>query len=82
MLAYYYRPYVTAVAVLLMNNKPVAADVSVDWSADLPRGSLRCAASGCAVRDIHTHADLGLHAGGFTARALAPLSSRQPRWRC
>ena len=47
----------------------------VDWAADLPRGSVTCAASGCAVRDIHAHADLGRHVGGFTARALAAHDS-------
>ena len=61
----------TRVAVLLMNNQNVTADVSIAWRADLPSDlNFRCAAGGCPVRDIYTHKDLGVHDEGFTAKGL------------
>ena len=62
-------------AVLLMNNRNVAADVSVSWQEDLLRDTLHCSAAGCRVRDIYQHQDLGTHAGGYVAQALAPHDS-------
>ena len=75
-----------SVAILLMNNRNVSADVSVTWghgSADFPtdlplwqeRESIRCSSSGCKVRDVHAHKDLGFYATGFTAKGLAPHDS-------
>ena len=66
----------TRVAVLLMNNQNVTADVTITWKADLPPDlNFRCPAGGCAVRDIYTHADLGFYGDSFTAKDLAPHDS-------
>jgi alpha-galactosidase len=63
-------------AILLMNNLNITADVNISWSADLPPDlQFRCSAGGCPVRDIYTHTDLGVYAGGFTAKGLAPHDS-------
>lgn len=66
-------------AILLMNNRNITADVSISWRDDLPRdpwhGNLLCVAAGCQVRDIYAHEDLGLYVEGFTAKALAPHDS-------
>jgi alpha-galactosidase len=61
-------------AVLLMNNLNVTADVNISWH-ELPSDlEFRCAAGGCPVRDIYTHKDLGVYDGGFTAN-VAPHDS-------
>jgi len=63
-------------AVLLMNNMNVTADVTISWH-DLPSQlNFRCADGGCPVRDIYAHTDLGLYNGGsFTAKDVAPHDS-------
>eukprot|EP01052_Picozoa_sp_SAG31_P012699 SAG31_NODE_748_length_12390_cov_6.306484_3_plen_199_part_00 len=58
------------VAVLLINNDNAEQDVSVSWS-DLPKGTLRCPAGGCSVRDIYAHRDLQPSSTGYTAKRLA-----------
>ena len=51
-------------------------DVNITWPADLPPDmNFRCADTGCPVRDIFAHRDLGPHRGGFTAKGLAPHDS-------
>ena len=62
----------SAVALLLMNNAEAPQDVAVTWLADLPRDALHCP---CAVRDVHGHKDLGVHADGFTAAGLGAHDS-------
>ena len=62
-------------AFLLINNRNTAANVSVSWRDDLPRGTVICPVAGCPVRDVFARADLGAHADGFTAPALAPHDS-------
>merc|ERR1711988_776798 len=62
-------------AMLLMNNRDVAADVSVSWHEDLLSDTLHCSATGCSVRDIYQHQDLGMYTDGFIAKALGPHDS-------
>lgn len=62
-------------ALLLINNQNVTADVDISWREDLPLDSLPCFASRCEVRDIYAHRDLGSFADGFTAKDLAPHDS-------
>merc|ERR1719476_688249 len=64
-------------AVLLMNNRNITADVTITWKEDLPPDlHFRCAPGGCPVRDIYTHKDLGTFDGGlFTAKNIAPHDS-------
>jgi hypothetical protein len=75
-----------SVAILLMNNRNVSADVSATWGrggadfpTDLPlweeRESIHCSVSGCKVRDVYTHKDVGFYASGYTAKSLAPHDS-------
>eukprot|EP00756_Hemistasia_phaeocysticola_P052038 Hpha_TRINITY_DN27228_c0_g1::TRINITY_DN27228_c0_g1_i1::g.140708::m.140708/K07407/E3.2.1.22B, galA, rafA; alpha-galactosidase len=59
-------------AVLLMNNKPVAFSVSVDFSRDL---NMTCPLQGCSVRDIYLHKDLGTFTNSFTATDLGTHDS-------
>ena len=56
-------------AVLLMNNRNVSADVNITWKHDLlPDLHFHCAPGGCPVRDIDRRKDLGLFDdGGFSA---------------
>jgi alpha-galactosidase len=61
------------VACLLMNNGDRTKDVLVNFKSDL--GLQECATSGCSVRDIHNHRDLGRFKGGFTAKNLMPHDS-------
>ena len=62
-------------AVLLMNNLNVTADVNISWH-ELPSDlNFRCSAGGCPVRDIFAHKDLGFFDGGFTAKGIAPHDS-------
>jgi alpha-galactosidase len=64
------------VAVLLMNNKNVSADVNITWAELPPDMHFRCPAAGCAVRDIHARKDLRVASGGgFTAKDVAPHDS-------
>lgn len=67
-----------SVAILLMNNNNVSADVNISWS-ELPpwqeEPSIRCPASGCSVRDVNAKKDMGLYADGFSAKNLAPHDS-------
>ncbi len=60
------------IAVLLMNNyNDRAANVSVVWQ-DI---GVKCPSTGCAVRDVAAHNDLGYFAGKFTAANLGPHHS-------
>ena len=72
------------VALLLMNNKNVTADVNVSWSELAPMScrtvggpcQFRCPSTGCHVRDVHARKDLGVFSGGgFTAKSLPPHDS-------
>ena len=54
-----------------MNNAAQAADVSVTWQ----QIGVVCGVSGCAVRDIWKHADIGRIAGGYSAQALPSRDS-------
>ena len=64
-------------AVLLMNNRNVSADVNITWKHDLlPDLHFQCAPGGCPVRDIDRRKDLGLfNDGGFTAKEIPPHDS-------
>lgn len=70
---------VNSVALLLMNNRNVSADVSVSWRGDIPKwqekDSILCSADGCQVHDVYTHKDIGMFVEGFTAKRLAPHDS-------
>jgi len=46
------------VAVLLMNNRTVSADVNITWAVLAPDMHFRCPAAGCAVRDVCARKDL------------------------
>lgn len=63
-------------AMLLMNNRNVTSNVSVNWRRDLPSGSsIDCPAAGCDVRDIHARKNVGKFAEEYVARDLAPHDS-------
>ena len=64
----------SSVALLLMNNAEAAQDVALTWRTDLPPGAHHIACP-CAVRDVHAHRDLGVHADGFTAAGLGAHDS-------
>ena len=64
------------IAVLLMNNAAVKADVALNFESDL--GITTCGKDGkdsCSVRDINLHKNLGNFEDGYIAKQLLPHDS-------
>ena len=64
------------IAVLLMNNAAVKADVALNFESDL--GITTCGKDGkdsCSIRDINLHKNLGNFEDGYIAKQLLPHDS-------